>query len=85
MTQRWLKHVDDGFIFGWSPYLAVHPQLVEVTEEEAFPEKFVPKKLVRKAATSSKKPLDVSTDDIPEEPAYSSPELEADASRDLPE
>ena len=85
MTQRWLKHKDDGFIFGWSPYLEGRNDLYEVTEEEAFPEKFVPKTLVKKVTSSKKKPLDVSTDDIPAEPAYSSPELEADASRDLSE
>lgn len=85
MTQRWLKHKTDGYIFGWSPYLEGRSDLYEVTEEEAFPEKFVPKKLVKKATSSRKKALDVSTDDIPEEPAYTSDELGADASRDLPE
>jgi hypothetical protein len=82
---KWLKHRVDGYIFPWTDSLSKHPHLVEVTEEEAFPEKFVPKKLVKKVTSSKKKPLDVSTDDIPAEPAYSSPELEADASRDLPE
>jgi hypothetical protein len=85
MTQRWLKHVDDGYIFGWTPDLSKNHKLFEVTEEEAFPEKFVPKKLVTKATTSKKKPLNVSTDDIPAEPQYTSPEIDADASRDLPE
>lgn len=82
---RWLKHADDGYIFPWREDLAQHPKLTEVTEEEAFPEKFAPKKLIKRATSKKKKPLNVSTDDIPEEPAYSSPELEADASRDLPE
>jgi len=82
---KWLKHRADGYIFPWAQDLSKHPQLFEVTEEEAFPEKFIPKKLVKKAASNKKKPLDVSTDDIPAEPEYSSPELEADASRDLPE
>jgi len=82
---KWLKHVDDGYIFPWRDDLAKHPKLIEVTEEEAFPERFTPKKLVKRVTAKRKKPLNVSTDDIPSEPAYSSPELRADASRDLPE
>ena len=82
---RWLKHADDGYIFGWTKDLSAHPKLVEVTEEEAFPERFAPKDLVKKATTRKKKPLTVSTDDIPEEPVYNSPELSQDASKDLPE
>jgi len=82
---KWLKHRVDGYIFPWTESLSKHPQLVEVTEEEAFPEKFVPKKLAKKAATRKQKALNVSTDDIPETPAYSSPELNSDASQGLPE
>ena len=82
---KWLKHRADGYIFPWTDSLSKHPQLVEVTEEEAFPEKFVPAKLVKKATTRKQKVLDVSTDDIPETPVYSSPELNADASQGLPE
>ena len=82
MTQRWLKHIDDGFIFGYTDGLATHLKLREVSEEEAFPEKFAPKQLMKKAATRKKK-LVVSTDDIPQEPAYTSEELNQDASRDL--
>jgi hypothetical protein len=84
MTQRWLKHTDDGYIFGWTEDLSKHPKLREVTEEEAFPEKFVPAPLAKKAATRKKK-LDVSTDDIPQEPEPSNPELNQDASKGLPE
>lgn len=82
MTQRWLKHIDDGYIFGYTEGLAAHPKLREVSEEEAFPEKFAPKQLVKKAATRKKK-LVVSTDDIPQEPEYTNEELNQDASRDL--
>jgi hypothetical protein len=84
MTQRWLKHVDDGFIFGFTEGLAAHPRLREVTAEEAFPEKFAPKELVKKATTRKKK-LVVTTDDIPEEPEYNNEELNQDASKGLPE
>jgi len=85
MTQRWLKHADDGYIFGWTSDLSRNPKLFEVTEEEAFPERSVPKELVKKTRAKRTTGLDISTDDIPEEPKYTSPEIEADASRDLPE
>tara|TARA_B100000424_G_C22768488_1_gene413939 strand:- start:3 stop:326 length:324 start_codon:yes stop_codon:yes gene_type:complete len=42
-TQRWLKNIKDGTIYGWNEILADNPLTVEVTEEEAFPERFIPK------------------------------------------
>ena len=44
MSGRWLKNTVDGEIYGWNPILAENPRCKEVTEEEAFPEKFMPKK-----------------------------------------
>ena len=38
---RWLRHVDDGQIFHHSDILAGNPKVEEVTEEEAFPERFL--------------------------------------------
>jgi hypothetical protein len=88
MTQRWLKHTADGYIFGWTESLAKHPDLVEVSEEEVFPERFLKAEQVERVkktrAARKTKALDLSTDDIPDGPVYNSPELEADASRDLP-
>lgn len=88
MTERYLRNKRDGFIYGWHPVLANNPLCEEVTEEEAFPERFLkPEQVeqVRKTRAARKtKPLDLSTDDIPESPVYNSPELEADASKDLP-
>jgi hypothetical protein len=80
---RYLRNKKDGFVYEWHPVLANNPLCEEVTEQEAFPERFVTP-AVEKAKRRTKK-LDLGTDDIPEEPAYSSPELSADASRDLPE
>lgn len=87
MEQRWLKHEDDGYIFGWTPGLAAHPKLREVSKEEAFPDKYAPKKLVAKAKRRTKKKpgLDLSTSDIPAPPDTSNPELSQDASKGLPE
>ena len=41
---RWLKNIKDGEIYGWNEILAANPLTKEVTEEEAFPQKFIPKK-----------------------------------------
>lgn len=80
---RYLRNKNDGFIYEWHPVLAKNSLCEEVTEQEAFPERFVTP-AVEKAKRRPKK-LSLDTDDIPEEPAYTSPELSADASRNLPE
>jgi hypothetical protein len=38
---RWLRHKQDGTIYEWDKYLGKHPKLEEVSEEVAFPEKFL--------------------------------------------
>lgn len=86
---KYLRNKNDGFIYGWNPILAANPLCEEVTEEEAFPERFVRPEQVEKVkktrAKTKTQPLDLSTDDIEDDPKYTSPELEADASRGLPE
>lgn len=86
---RYLRNKVDGFIYGWNPILAANPKCEEVTEEEAFPEKFVKPEQVEKVkktrARRKTKPLDLSTDDTDENPQYVAPEIEQDASRNLPE
>lgn len=86
---KYLRNKADGFIYGWNPILAANPKCEEITEEEAFPERFVkPEQLVKVKKTRARrktKALDLSTDDIPDEPKYVAPEIEADASKDLPE
>lgn len=42
--RRWLRNKVDGEIYGWNEILAENSRTEEVTEEEAFPEKFIPKK-----------------------------------------
>ena len=44
MKQRWLRNINDGFIYGWDEYIAQNPLVEEVTEEEAFPDRFPKKK-----------------------------------------
>jgi hypothetical protein len=84
---RYLRNINDGFIYEWHPILADNPLCREVTEEEAFPERFVKEEVVdavKKERVKRKSALDLSTTDIPEAPAYTPPELAADASRRLP-
>jgi hypothetical protein len=81
---RYLRNKVDGFIYEWNEILARHPKCEEVTEEEAYPERFAPASVVEKAKRRTKR-IELSTDDIPEPPVYTSPELSADASRGLPE
>jgi len=86
---KYLRNIKDGFIYGWNPILAKNALCEEVTEEEAFPERFIkPAQVARVKKTRAKtktKALNLSTDDIQDEPKYVAPEIEADASKDLPE
>lgn len=38
---RWLRNKVDGTIYEWDRYLAANPKCEEVSEEIAFPEKFL--------------------------------------------
>lgn len=75
---RYLRNTRDGFIYDWNPILAENALCEEVTEEEAFPENFIPK-----AQKGRKSKIDLSTEDIPEEPAFENTELGIEASRGL--
>lgn len=76
---RYLKNVKDGFIYDWNPILAENPMCEEVTEEEAFPENFVPK-----AQKGRKTGLKLETA-VEEPPVFTSEELNLEASKGLPE
>lgn len=75
---HYLRNKRDGFIYDWNPILAENAVCEEVTEEEAFPERFIPK-----AQKGRKSKIDLSTEDIPEEPAVENTELNLEASRGL--
>ena len=88
MTTRYLKSRKDGWIFEWDSILANNPNLYEVTEEEAYPERFIPteaiarvEEVAAKKGRKKREPIDLSTDDIPVEPEYTNEELNAEASR----
>lgn len=74
---RYLKD-KNGFIYEWNAILAENPSCKEVTEEEAYPERFVPKK-----QKGRKSGLALETDEVPEEPAVVNEELNIEASRGL--
>jgi hypothetical protein len=115
---RWLRNRANGVIYEWDSILAKNPKCEEVTEEIAFPERFLTQshrdRLVRFAepvpepeeldaavaqlieATAEvptvvkatrkgrkRKGIDLHTDDIPEEPGYSNPDIDDEATRRL--
>ena len=87
MTIRWLRHKTDGTIYEWDPILDKNPKVEEVTEEEAFPERFMPTHVVERAKKKGGRPrksVDVGLDDIPEEPVYTNQELGREAAKGWP-
>lgn len=75
---RYLRNKKDGFIYEWNEILAENPLCEEVTEEQAFPERFVPKK-----QKGRKSGLALETEDVPEEPVVTNEELNIEASKGL--
>lgn len=69
-------------LFDWCKQLSVHPKLREISEEEAFPDRFAsPRVLANPPSKKYGKTLRLAVDI--EEPLQSNPELERDASRRL--
>jgi hypothetical protein len=77
---RYLRGKKDGFIYDYTELLAENPLVEEVTEEEAFPERFVPKK---QTGRKSGLKLETPAEEIPVEPEATNEELNAEASRGL--
>lgn len=76
---KYLRHINDGTIYEWDEILADNELTEEVTEQEAFPENFVPKK-----QKSRKAKLNLTTEKIPQKPQRVNVELAAEASKGLP-
>jgi hypothetical protein len=74
---RYLKD-KTGFIYEWNEILAENPDCTEITEQEAYPEKFVPK-----AQKNRKSGLALATNDLPEEPTYTNQDVNLEASKGL--
>ena len=77
---RYLRGKKDGFIYDYTELLAENPMVEEVTEEEAFPEKFVPK--AQKGRKTGLK-LETPAEEIPVAPAVENEELNLEASKGL--
>jgi len=77
---RYLRNTRDGFIYDYTELLAENPMVEEVSEEEAFPEKFIPK--AQKGRKTGLK-LETPTEEIPVEPSFQNEELNLEASKGL--
>ena len=73
---KWLRNIKDGEIYGWNAILAESPLTEEVTEEEAFPEKHIPKKQRGRPAK-----VDLKTEEIPDPKGETPPEFAEEASK----
>ena len=60
MAEVFLRHKLTGYIHGWTAILATNPIVEEVSEEVAFPERFLTK--TRKSRKKKSK-LDLATDE----------------------
>lgn len=86
---RYLRNKNDGFIYEWNEILAGNVLCEEVTEQEAYPERFITPAVeerieeVTKTRAKRKSKLDLATEDIPDSFAGLSEELNLDASRGL--
>lgn len=78
--KRWLRNIRDGEIYGWNEILAENPMTEEVSEEQAFPEKHIPKKQKGRPAKVNVK---TNEKDIPDPKGETPPELAEEASKGL--
>jgi len=78
MAGRWLRNIKDGEIYGWNEILAENPNVEEITEEQAFPEKFI-----SKTQKTRKAKVNLETE-IPEEGDSTPDVLAEEASKGLP-
>lgn len=79
--KKYIRVRKDGFIYEYNDILAQNPECEVVSEEEAYPERFMPSHVTKR---KNKNNLDLSTAEIPEPPVYTPPELAAEASKGLP-
>jgi hypothetical protein len=76
MTTKYLRD-KTGFVYEWNAILAQNPDCEEVTEQEAYPENFIPK-----TQKGRKSELSLETETIPTEPTGND-DLNQEASRGL--
>ena len=78
MAGRWLRNIKDGEIYGWHEILAENPLTEEVTEEQAFREKFIKKK-----QKGRKTKVNLKTEVIPAEEKAVNIELAEEATKGI--
>lgn len=91
MTKQYIRVKKDGFIYEYSPTLAANSACEVISEEQAYPERFVPAHALERIEKVEDKParrgrkaaLDLTTADVPEAPAFHMPELDVEASKGL--
>ena len=91
MSKMFIRVKADGFIYDFNPILAKNPECEVVSEEVAYPERFIPPAVVQQIAAEDKPTvrkkrgtLDLTTAEIPEAPPYTPPELAEEAARGMP-
>lgn len=89
MSVMYIRVKKDGFIYPYNEILAKNPGCEVIPEEIAYPENFVQPEVVEKVKTTRRKRKtnlseSLATESVDEAPEYSNPEIDADASRDLP-
>lgn len=92
MNKLYIRVKKDGFLYDYNEILAKNPACEVVSEEVAFPERFVPEHVAdrvespekSKRTVKRKAALDLTTASIPEVPPYTSPELAGEATRGMP-
>lgn len=92
MSKLFIRVKKDGFIYDYNEIMAANPACEVVSEEVAYPERFIPAHAAAyiepepapKAAKPRRKAaLDLTTADIPEPPPYTPAELAEEVSRGL--
>jgi hypothetical protein len=91
MSKLYIRVKKDGFIYDYNEILAKNPGCEVVTEEVAFPERFIPahakervEEFKKTKGARKKSTLDLTTENIPESPPYTPPELAEEAARGMP-
>ena len=81
---RFLRNKNDGTIYVWNEILSRNAACEEITEAQAWPERFITENQKAQVAASSA-PVNLSVDPVETSPpASTSPELSEDAGRNLP-
>lgn len=91
MSKMFIRVKSDGFIYEYNEILAKNLECEVVSEEVAYPERFIPPAAMHRIAEGDKSTgrkkkgtLDLATANIPEAPPYTSPELAAEAAKGMP-